>query len=1298
MYNNDGVGVPQNPVKPDFNMEESLRMLEEYKGGHQQFPVDQETVDEFVKDYKAKHKMDDFVENEVTEAKAPDNPYSNFRYSLPETQNAPTESEAKTTDSEGNTLSEGQQTFFKDSKLRDVFGRLLRLFHGTTNGGFTKFSTKYSKDGLTLFLAGDRTLASTYSNLSTEKIQLPEGKQGLDRLFEKDTDKGNGQVGIYEVYANAKNPYVLDCNGAEWRNLPFTEKGKTSVNLEIKYDPWNSLTLKTTVNGTVHEKVFDFTLYEEEMRARETREGEDFSYGWGISKILKNQLYEYFASITNDKIALKLRQSTTGTMSIGEFEAGEGFIADNKTGKREQLNTRYVSAWAKKHGYDAVVFKNVQDAGMYSEEGVYGDVVVVFDSSQIKSVDNLNPTKNKDIRYSLPETEIDHDILLRQFENKEITREEYLDAINGKKNKLMNPVEIANLTEEDADTTPDLPAPKMVGEGDGESKLYDSLLESQIITDEVKREIEKDTYIKNYGTTTNKAELTEAADRLAIGGKAEVERFKRLEGKYANAIDVAEGIILLKRYQDTGDIDSALTIAEKLREIATVSGQTVQAFSIIGRFTPEMMIAYAKHDLAKAKEIMANLKTKEWAEANKDRFELSEEEIRKMTDNILLASNLEDGSHAKAILLGEITTMLQDKLPPERGQALRAWMRMSLLFNVKTNFRNFLGNASMIVPYVGSDLFGGLVDKAISSKTGVRTTGFDVTEFGKALVKGGAKGTIETIDDFKRKIHTKQEELNRFAIGKGQGKSFDEKFFHGRLEKLNNVAKALNEVDRLNSMFLELGDRPFFEMWFANELNTLKKLNKAEIPTKEMVEQAKQTALQRTWQDTNALTQGLANTKGFLNKLNLGGYGLGDVVLKFVKTPANIFKAMYEFSPVGFLPAAKRFNELRIALDNGTFTPAMQKEAVRSLSNAVVGTTLYLVVYALAASGALEISGGGDDDKDAANFEKYVNGIPPYSFKVGPFSVTYTWNQPIGTVIAIVADIMEDAEDGDVDWRDLVSTAGEVFTSQSFMKNVFEVFSKDDILSAVLSVVLSEPSAGIPTLLSQIASFIDPNRRTSYDPDSGARTTLNEIFYRIPFLRQTLPEQVNTLGEETKNPQYLNPWFAFADPSTQYPSSGSDVAQKVYDLWESTSDKTVFPRVAPNQITVKGKTVKFNAEEKAEIQKKMGTVSADILGELFYSEEYQKLTDEEKCDAVAKVYTYAMDKVKSELDIYDYDTLSAIVGEKNGKPILSQERYNRLDDKAKQMLVDEYFFSADERKCKGDPEKLAKLFAKNAKK
>ena len=48
MYDNDGRGSPQKPVLPEFNMPYIRRMLDDYVGGHQAFPVAHDVVDAFV--------------------------------------------------------------------------------------------------------------------------------------------------------------------------------------------------------------------------------------------------------------------------------------------------------------------------------------------------------------------------------------------------------------------------------------------------------------------------------------------------------------------------------------------------------------------------------------------------------------------------------------------------------------------------------------------------------------------------------------------------------------------------------------------------------------------------------------------------------------------------------------------------------------------------------------------------------------------------------------------------------------------------------------------------------------------------------------------------------------------------------------------------------------------------------------------------------------------------------------------------------------------------------------------------
>ena len=72
MYDNNGRGVPQQPVKPTFNMAECERMLNEYQGGHQTFPAANDVVDQFVQEYKETHPDSKFSLKAYSEAEKKD--------------------------------------------------------------------------------------------------------------------------------------------------------------------------------------------------------------------------------------------------------------------------------------------------------------------------------------------------------------------------------------------------------------------------------------------------------------------------------------------------------------------------------------------------------------------------------------------------------------------------------------------------------------------------------------------------------------------------------------------------------------------------------------------------------------------------------------------------------------------------------------------------------------------------------------------------------------------------------------------------------------------------------------------------------------------------------------------------------------------------------------------------------------------------------------------------------------------------------------------------------------------------
>jgi GTP cyclohydrolase I len=88
-------------------------------------------------------------------------------------------------DSQGNQLSDGQKKFFNNSKVRNTNGQLLVMYHGTPNGGFTKFRSG-------TYFTQDPAYADVYQSPGASSISV---KRGAD----------NPQT--YQVYLNIQKPF-----------------------------------------------------------------------------------------------------------------------------------------------------------------------------------------------------------------------------------------------------------------------------------------------------------------------------------------------------------------------------------------------------------------------------------------------------------------------------------------------------------------------------------------------------------------------------------------------------------------------------------------------------------------------------------------------------------------------------------------------------------------------------------------------------------------------------------------------------------------------------------------------------------------------------------------------------------------------------------------------------------------------------------------------------------------------------------------------------------------------------------
>lgn len=745
-----------------------------------------------------------------------------------------------------------------------------------------------------------------------------------------------------------------------------------------------------------------------------------------------------------------------------------------------------------------------------------------------------------------------------------------------------------------------------------ESRLQESMQKSPIVSQEFKGKVQDLT----YNPITNQDTMNEAQQRLNKDLDNEVVRLFNIDPTKATSVDIAELIQLQSEYQRQGNIRSFQETVDRLRKIGTNAGQSVQAFAILQRMTPEGMVYYAQKDLQDIFDTVANNKSKNWVDKNKEKFNLTDAEINTILTKMKQVSETTNERQQK-ILLAQIQKLVNEKIPASLGNEIKSFRRISMLFNPKTQIRNIVGNTGVLPLNVASDFIGSQIEKGLSKKTGFKTI---APYQGKEYGKGFKKGVSEVTEDFKLGIDTNNINGNKFEIGRGN--SFN-----------NNtlVGKALNKVDRLNSTMLKLGDNPFFEAEFNNSLQNQLKLNKADVPTADMIDIATETALERTWQDNNKYTKVVLDIRNAMNKLNFKGFGLGDVIIPFAKTPANITKAMVDYSPLGLTKSltleAKQFKN---AIGKGTLTPQMQRKFINNISKGISGSLVYLLAFSLKDM----ISGGADEDKDIRDFMKNTMGVNPYSIKIGDKSYTYDWAQPVSTPFSIVADSKSSDKEGFEKVIASLGTAGDRLIEQSFLQgisNLFSNFGSGKMENVVSTLIKDLPASFVPTVAKQVSDIVDKNARLVYSGDLND-TIKNSVIAKSPFLSKNLAKRYDTLGKEViKYGGDNNLFNAFINPSNVNKTKNTEVGKEILDIYDKTEDKTIFPRVAPYSIKIGDENKKLTTKQQSEFQKVSGDIVNDNIKKLLKSKTYDSLSVEDKAEVLNRIVGYSYNKAKSEV-------------------------------------------------------------------
>ena len=1168
------------------------------------------------------------------------------------------------TDNQGRELTKEQQEWSKDSKVRDENGNLLTMYHGSPKD-FTVFDRNYSNannvygDGLYFTSieelatnhSKDNKLYEVYLNVVNP---LQEGQQKITKEQIKkyvEETKLNKQSVDFVVGKDATTEdivnYLYDSSD-DFSILELIDGFSRKNNLTKTIESFNEIT-GTNYDGIITNRetvVFNsnqiknvdnlnptddadirYSLSTEDLKQKQldiilkSNPAEDDYHTWIRSvddiktyeEALQEELDGETQGLTPDFKKADLEKALeTGKMTVySSYPIEQGiFVTPSKMEAQSYAGSEKV--YSKEISLDDVAwidtlqgqYAKVQPSDIRNSQQTEGWQSFLDKNFEAKGT----KTRLSDIK--LPGlTKTVQEEVQKQTSNALLPIANELRELNKNLNKVMNPTEISQLTPQDANTTPNLPGINRNQVGDGRSKFFDNIKDkTNMLNDEQKTAILNSEDVKYYDKVTNKDSLDKAFERLQENGQSESLRWFNKASESADATDVAEGWILLKQYADSGDTNGMVEVAKKLRDMGTKAGQTVQAFNILSRLTPEGMVKYAQSELLEAYDNMVKNKSAKWIEDNRSKFDLQPNEVQFIMDTMREVSTMEDG-YDKRFKLAQIQKVLTDKLPPTKGAGLKAWMRISMLFNPKTQIRNIAGNAVIAPVNAFGDMFSSLADKVIGAKTGVRTTGnFNL----KNYAKGFKTGLYQSYNDFKNGVNTRNIEGNRFEVT--EGKSFNDN---------NAIGKALNT-----------GDRGFYEASFVNSINNQMVLNNTTEVTQDMIDIATQEALSRTWQDNNEYTKFVMNVRNGLNKLNIGGYGLGDVLIPFAKTPANLTKAIVEYSPVGLIGTINKGIKLNRSLTNGQYSAKTQHEFVQSLGKATAGTMFYVLGLALA--NADVTTGESDEDKDVSNFMKNTLGVNSYSIKIGDMSFTYDWAQPLAAPLAITANLVQKQKEEASLLENVVSTldtAGNLLLEQSFMESISTVLNNNEgIATGMQEAILDLPARAIPTFLKQITDLTDGTQRQTFVKDKPIESMFNSIKAKIPGLSYTLDPSVDTLGREIQKYGGKNNLFnVFLNPANVSTENVSESAQEIYRLYKETGETNIMPRVAPYYVNKKGEKIILTTQQRTQYQKVSGAIVEENVANLLSSTTYQNMSDTKKAETINDIVNYSYNIAQNQV-------------------------------------------------------------------
>ena len=351
---------------------------------------------------------------------------------------------------------------------------------------------------------------------------------------------------------------------------------------------------------------------------------------------------------------------------------------------------------------------------------------------------------------------------------------------------------------------------------------------------------------------------------------------------------------------------------------------------------------------------------------------------------------------------------------------------------------------------------------------------------------------------------------------------------------------------------------------------------------------------------------------GIRNVLNnaTGDVRLGDQLMPFVKTPANVVEAGIEAAGVGFIKAGIKLPEAWKEMKLGNGEP--MKEVVRYATRSGLGLTLATVLaYMINPDDFIgEYDGMLQKGRDVAK----AKNAPYNSIKVGNKYISLDYFGPIAASFTGIMYARKYGTDIPTSaYQYAKGVAGQALKVpglrefSDLVKNVNDAIQRGDIKKTTEGlgdeVVAYIRARTIPALVSDIAQGIDPVQRET------GKSSVSKAQSSIPVVRQQLPEKVSSVTGEAMKSEGIVSTLLFG--SRVKTATDSPLVKEVDRLYKQDEAPTI-SSIDRASKRVKELEKQIPKEEFNKALKYFGKTYNDNATSKIVSNAYRNMTDEDR--------------------------------------------------------------------------------------